>query len=145
MSRMREKGNSVSAESDDKVAGRIRQLVRDKGSSLEEYLDQMTLFLDPLVDGWKSDDLMLEMVLKEAGFQLDYHVERAEKVRAQNVFRVSDKNSSRPFYICLDCEVRLENLEPLEPTSETRMISRAGSVNDGTAANLATRCMQRLI
>ncbi len=44
----------------------------------EKYAKTMEMFLDPLVEGWKPQNVIAEVALKEAGFGLNCRVEEVE-------------------------------------------------------------------
>ena len=110
-----------------------------------EYARQMALFADALVEGWTPERVVAEVALKEAGFGLNYRTERAEAVKQQTVFRVVDDEREQHFYICLDDQLRLETLRPLELQREDLFVCRGKALDDEAAANLALQCRLRTI
>jgi adenine-specific DNA-methyltransferase len=137
----------------------------------EKYAKTMEMFLDPLVEGWKPENVIAEVALKEAGFGLNCRVEEVEpqmnadgrrlgsepktktsvgvnwRVSAGTpaVFRVTDPDKEQFFYICLDDKVRLEDVKFLNLTRDMLFVCRDVALDDETAANLALQCRLRTI
>jgi len=122
----------------------------------EKYAKTMEMFLDPLVEGWRPENVIAEVALKEAGFGLNCRVEevnrqgRQEDAKKKNragtkVFRVTDEDKEQFFYICLDDKVRLDDLKPLNLTRDMLFVCRDVALDDETAANLALQCRLRTI
>jgi len=133
----------------------------------EKYAKTMEMFLDPLVKGWKPEDVIAEVALKEAGFGLNCRVElvqpqmntdehrldsaakdakrKQKNGKGPKVFKVTDPDKEQFFYTCLDDEVRLEDLKPLNLTRDVLFVCRDVALDDETAANLALQCRLRTI
>jgi adenine-specific DNA-methyltransferase len=111
----------------------------------EAYAEQMELFNDPLVDGWLAQDVVCEVALKEAGFGLNYKIEKVTAVNGQNVQRVSDPEKDQHFFICLDVRLELAYLKLLGLTPQDLFVCRASALDDETAANLALQCRLKVI
>ena len=110
----------------------------------ESYAKQMELHADPLVDGWKAEDVLWEVATKE-GFGLGSHIERLEKVNECTAYRVTDADRGQSFVICLDDKVELGALNPLDLNSVDLFICRDSAVTDEAAANLALQCRLKTI
>lgn len=111
----------------------------------DSYAEQMQLFNDPLVEKWTSEGLVTEIALKEAGFGLNFHIEKVSSVKKQKVMLVKDSDRNQEFYICLDSEFKHENIQGLELTSDMLFVCRAIALSNEDAANLANRCQLRTI
>lgn len=111
------------------------------GSAL---VNQMELFTDPLVDGWKPEDVIAEMTIRE-GLSLTSTIEQAAEVVEATVYRVNDPAKAQSFAICLDDKLRLESLAPLDLTRDDLFICRDIALDDETAANLALQCRLKVI
>lgn len=110
----------------------------------EAYARQMALHADPLVDGWKAEDVIWEVALKE-GFGLGSRIERLEGVKDCALYRVTDPDKDQYFIICLEDTVELDALKPLELGSEDLFICRDSAITDEAAANLALQCRLKTI
>jgi adenine-specific DNA-methyltransferase len=112
---------------------------------VEGYRKQIELFSDSLVNGWKIENVIAEIVLKEAGFSLNYSIEKIEPLDKQKVFRITDPNSMQVFYSCLDNKIELKNLKFLGLKHDDVFICRASALDDTTSANLALQCRLKVI
>ena len=111
----------------------------------DSYAQQLALFVDLLVEGWTPQAVIAEVALKEAGFGLNYRVERAAIVPEHVVFQVSDPERDQAFWICLDDCLALENLRPLFLTPDDLFVCRDVALDDEAAANLALQCRLKTI
>jgi adenine-specific DNA-methyltransferase len=113
-------------------------------SDPEAYTDQMGLFTDPLVEGWRPMDVLWEVAIKE-GYRLDSRVKPVPEVTGQTVYRVSDPDDESSFLICLDDRLELARLRPLGLTRDTLFVCRDVALDDDAAANLALQCRLKTI
>ncbi len=112
--------------------------------TMEKWTEQMDLFVDPLVDGWKPESVIYEVAVKE-GFSLNMQIERLKGKSTANVYRVSDPDKEQSFYICLDDEVSLLKMSGLKLTKDDLFICRDKALTDEGAANLALQCRLKTI
>jgi adenine-specific DNA-methyltransferase len=104
----------------------------------ELYVGQMELFTDTLIDGWKVDDLVWEIAIKE-GFPLASLMERVAAGR-QEVIKVSEPESGQYFYVYLDDKVNAKLAVTLKLNEDDLLVCRDSALDDTTAANLALQC-----
>lgn len=105
---------------------------------------QMEAFNDPLIQGWKPENLLYEIAIKE-GFSLNIQAEHIEKVKGQEVHRVTDPDREQFFYLCLDDKLNIENLSSLKIKQDDLFICRDVALDDTAAANLALQCRLKTI
>ncbi|MCG2769262.1 MAG: site-specific DNA-methyltransferase [Chloroflexota bacterium] len=110
----------------------------------DAYAQQMDLFTDPLVDGWSAEDVIYEVALKE-GYGLNCRIEPVPSVEGNTVQQVSDPDKEQSFYICLDRDILLSSLTPLNLDKEDVFICRDVALDDEAAANLALQCRLKTI
>ena len=110
----------------------------------DAYAQQMGLFTDPLLDGWSAEDIIYEVVLKE-GYGLNCRIEPVPSVEGNTVQQVSDPDKEQSFYICLDSDILLSSLTPLNLDKEDVFICRDVALDDEAAANLALQCRLKTI
>ena len=110
----------------------------------QAYTTQLSLLGDPLADGWKIENVIYEVAVKE-GFGLNCRIEKIENAKPKSIYRVSDPDKEQSFYICLDEHVHLDALKPLELTREKIFICRDRALDDDAAANLALQCRLKTI
>lgn len=110
-------------------------------SPAEDYEKQMQMFIeDPLADGWTVENVIADLVLKEAHYGLGYHVENVDTVSGQTVKKVVDSERGQHFYICLDEKISLGALVALNLQESDHFIFRDSAVDDTAVANLALTC-----
>lgn len=107
----------------------------------EAYLAQMGMFNDPLIEGWKVEDVIFEVALKE-GFKLTCKVEKLDS-EENTIYRVSEGEDS--FFICLDDSVGSGLVEQLGLNKDTVFVCRDVALSDEQAANLALQCKLKTI
>jgi adenine-specific DNA-methyltransferase len=110
----------------------------------DAYSTQLELHVDPLVDGWKAEDVAWEVALKE-GWGLDSRIESVTTVSDCAVHRVTSADGTRSFLICLNDRLSLEALRPLGLKQEDLFICRDCALTDESAANLALQCRLKTI
>ena len=108
----------------------------------EAYLDQLDAFADTLEPGWKPEDVVWEVALRE-GLGLAAAVERL--VGDGATFRVSDAERGRAFTICLDDDVPADAARALRLGRDDLFICRATALDDTLAANLALQCRLKVL
>jgi len=109
------------------------------GGSPDAYATQVGMFADSLVDGWKPENVIYEVAIKE-GYGLNCRVESVASVKKNTVYLVTDPDKEQSFYICLDGKVRLDALKPLELKRDNLFVCRDRALDDDAAANLALQC-----
>lgn len=78
------------------------------------------LFTDPLVEGWKSENVIYELALKE-GCGLNV---RFEESAVKGVQLVTDPDEGQSFYIILAGKIALKDLRPLDLKKDDLFICR---------------------
>jgi adenine-specific DNA-methyltransferase len=110
----------------------------------DAYVKEMELFLDPLLPGWKPEDVLWEVAVKE-GFGLNSWLEKEKPVNGITVWRVTDPDKGQSFRLCLDDKVKLPALKKLGLRKDDLFICRDNALDDETAANLALQCRLKTI
>jgi len=110
----------------------------------DAYAQQMGLFTDPLVDGWLAENVIYEVALKE-GYGPNCRIEPVASVEENTVHQVTDTDKEQSFYICLDSDILLSSLTPLNLEKEDAFICRDVALDDEAAANLALQCRLKTI
>jgi adenine-specific DNA-methyltransferase len=116
----------------------------NEAASLEEYVKQMKLATDPLIEGWKVEHVIWEIAIKE-GYALTSSVELSKGVKSNKVYRVTDIAKEQFFLICLDNKIDLTLPVALNLTKDDLFICRDSALNDSLAANLALQCRLKTI
>lgn len=110
----------------------------------DAYIEQMQLAVDPLVPGWKIEDVVWEVALKE-GYALASRVEPVANAAGNNVFRVADADKEQSFLVCLDDAINAELPAALGLAADDLFICRDAALDDTLAANLALQCRLKTI
>jgi adenine-specific DNA-methyltransferase len=105
------------------------------------YARQAEMFTDPLVEGWRPENVLYEVALKE-GYGLNVLV---EETAVKSVQRVTDPDKGQSFYITLAIKIALKNLRALELKKDDLFICRDSALDDEAAANLALQCRLKAI
>jgi adenine-specific DNA-methyltransferase len=110
----------------------------------EAYIRQLEFQKDPLIEGWKPQDVIWEVALRE-GFGLDAQVVPVAGLEALAVWRVTDPAKEQSFFLCLADRIDLAALRPLNLGKEDLFICRDAALDDEAAANLALQCRLKTI
>jgi len=116
----------------------------DEKDSLS-YTRQMELFSDPLSgQSWIPENVIYEIAIKE-GYGLNIIIADVKVIKENTIYRVIDPDKDQSLYICLDSELHLESLKPLELSGDDLFICRDAALDDTSAANLALQCRLKTI
>jgi adenine-specific DNA-methyltransferase len=110
----------------------------------ESYAADMEEQLDPLVDGWKKENVIYEVAIKE-GYPLTCRIEREKTYKDNEIWRVTDPEKEQMFLICLDDKIRTSTIRSLGLTKDDLFVCRDIALDDTGAANLALQCNLKTI
>ena len=110
----------------------------------DRYTKQMRLHIEPLVRGWKLDNVIWEVAVKE-GYSLASRIGKVPGLKMATIFQVTDPEKGQSFRICLDDKIKLGDLKPLGLKKEELFICRDVALDDEAAANLALQCRLKTI
>ncbi len=103
------------------------------------YAKQMEMLADPLITGWKEEDVLYEVALKE-GYGLNIVREQLSSIS-----RVSDPDKGQYFYLSLAEKIKLKDVKALNLKKDDLFICRDIALDDETAANLSLQCRLKTI
>jgi adenine-specific DNA-methyltransferase len=109
----------------------------------DAYAEQLDAFADTLVDGWKPENVIWEVALRE-GYALTSEIEKREE-GGQTFWRVTDPEREQTFHICLDDKLTMDAVGKLGLTRESLFICRDKALDDSLAANLALQCRLKVL
>ena len=113
------------------------------GISAAGYLQQLSLFEDPLVEGWSEVGVLAELALRE-GLGLCARWERREIASNLIAWRISACRKSRSLVACLAPELRPHHVRALVAAlalgSRDHCVCRDSALNDPAATALARAC-----
>ena len=108
------------------------------------YIQEMALFNDPLLDNWRAEDIIYDIVIKE-GYSLNCCIEPLQDICTNTVYKVTDMDKGQAFTVCLDDTIELGLSKELNFDKQDLFICRDVSLNDEMAANLALQCRLKTI
>jgi adenine-specific DNA-methyltransferase len=122
----------------------IQQWSHDEERDPEAYSQKLALFNDPLVGGWKPENVIWEVALRE-GFGLKTQFALRDLGNGNTVYDVIDPDSEQKFMICLDDKIPIDLSKHCELTLEDLFVCRDVALDDSAAANLALQCRLKTI
>jgi adenine-specific DNA-methyltransferase len=125
-------------------ASNIRRWTGVEDKTPEGYFKQMEAFADTLVLGWKAEDVIWEVALRE-GFPLTASVTAIAEGAPPKCWRVTDADSGRAFTICLADTIDLAAVKPLGLVKDDLFVCRDTALDDTVAANLALQCNLKVL
>jgi len=84
----------------------------------------MKPFADPLLPGWKPDDVIWEVAIKE-GYGLSSKVEAESKANGKTVYRVTDSDKGQSLRICLADKLTPAMVKKLNLNKDDPFVCRA--------------------
>ncbi|HEX5398361.1 MAG TPA: DNA methyltransferase, partial [Verrucomicrobiae bacterium] len=126
------------------TSSNFKPWVNEPDATPENLAKAMELFNDPLADGWKLENVIYEVAVKE-GFSLALRVENISAVKANKIFQVTDAEKGQSFRICLDEALQPATVKELALAKNDLFICRDVAMDDKTAANLALQCRLKTI
>ena len=121
----------------------IRRWTGIEAKDAEAYVEQLDAFADTLVSGWKPENVIWEVALRE-GYALTSELARYE-VDGLNVWRVTDPQREQSFHICLSDKLGTEVVRTLGLTRDDLFVCRDTALDDTLAANLALQCRLKVL
>jgi adenine-specific DNA-methyltransferase len=111
----------------------------------DEYVAQLEVFRDTLVPGWKPENVIWEVALRE-GFSLTTRIEKMPAMKAQNTFwRVTDPEREQHFIVNLDDGIDAKAVAAFGLSKDDLFVCRDTALDDTQAANLALQCRLKVI
>lgn len=126
------------------TSSNIRRWTGVEDKTADGYIKQMEAFADTLVPGWKAENVIWEVALRE-GFPLTASVTAVSEGAPPMCWRVTDADSGRAFTICLADHIDLEAIKPLGLTKDDLFVCRDTALDDTVAANLALQCRLKVL
>ncbi len=110
----------------------------------QKYIAQLENAIDALCDGWRVEDVLYEIALKE-GYPLDSTLEEVAGLQTNTVFQIVAPDGMQTFHVCLDEELAETDIERLRLSKDSVFICRDIALTDTLAANLALQCRLKTI
>lgn len=109
----------------------------------DTYANQLDAFADTLVEGWKPENVIWEVALRE-GYSLTSRVEPLGETAA-STWRVTDPEREQHFTICLADKLTLGTAAALKLSQDDLFVCRDTALDDSLAANLALQCRLKVL
>lgn len=115
-----------------------------EGDDLAELETLFSRYETPLVDGWRAENLLTEVIL-QLGFPLDSRVEPLPEFSANAVVRVSSDFHAHRLYACFDAAVAQATIDALALGTDDLFVCLDSALTDEAKARLADTCNLRTI
>lgn len=110
----------------------------------DAYGKQLEAFADTLVPGWKAEDVIWEVALRE-GYSLTATIAKLDALKGGSFWRVADPEKDQSFIITLDDWLTIEAVSALGLGKDDLFVCRDTALDDTLAANLALQCRLKVI
>lgn len=98
--------------------------------------------LVPLVEGWKSENVLTEIILKQ-GFALDCTKEKVDSFKKNTIWKITDSadavSKKIKLYVCLDNSIEEETIKNLTLNDDEKFICLDAAIDDSAYARLADK------
>lgn len=114
------------------------------GTNLKELESKLDLFETPLVDNWKPENLLTEILLLE-GFPLDSKIEKLKEHKKNTVNHVSSEFCEHHLLVCLDPKIEQETVQHLKFEENDVFVCLDSALSDQDKMRLADVCKLKTI
>ena len=96
----------------------------------------------PLVNGWKAENVLTEIILKQ-GFALDCTKEKVDSFKKNTIWKITDSadavSKKIKLYVCLDNFIEEETIKNLTLNDDEKFICLDAAIDDSAYARLADK------
>ena len=115
-----------------------------EGQSVADLEKQFDLFATPLVNGWKTENLLYEILLLE-GFPLDSKIELLKEYKKNKVKEVSSDFCEHKLLVCLDKKIENETIASLKLVDGNIFVCLDNAINDQDKVRLSDKGLIKTI
>ena len=115
-----------------------------EGKSVADLEKQFDLFSTPLVNGWKPENLLYEILLLE-GFPLNSKVELLKEYKKNKVQEVSSDFCEHKLLVCLDKKIENETIVGLKLIVGNIFVCLDNAINDQDKVRLSDKGLIKTI
>ncbi|HOL29580.1 MAG TPA: site-specific DNA-methyltransferase [Paludibacteraceae bacterium] len=115
-----------------------------EGTDYKELELKFEEFTTPLVDGWKEDNLLTEIILME-GFPLDSSIEEVKTIKTNTIKQVTSGFHEHRLLVCLDKKIAPETINELKLTGDDVFICLDSAITDEDKVHLSDKGMIKTI
>jgi adenine-specific DNA-methyltransferase len=108
---------------------------------LETLFDQAET---PLVEGWKDEDLLTEIILQQ-GFPLDSKIMPQSDFKQNKVRLIESEACTHRLFVCLDSKIKEDTIKHLELRAEDIFVCLDSALADQAKMRLADVCRLSII
>lgn len=109
-----------------------------KKETLHEIISSLDEMVSPLVKGWKDENILEEIKLRQ-GFALDCCVEEVNEVSSNKVWHLTDPDRPITLYVCLDEKIDPRTVDSLNIGKDDKFICLNSAIDDTTYARLVDK------
>lgn len=113
----------------------------EDSTQVQTLFDQFEI---PLIDGWQTDNLLIEVML-QLGFPLDSQIELISDFTDNALQRITSDFHSHSLYTCFDKTLSDSTIEALSLGTEDIFVCLDSALTDQTKARLSDVCNLRTI
>jgi len=113
----------------------------DSVAELETLFDRIEI---PLVDGWKPENVLAEVLLLQ-GFPLDSAITAEAGFKHNRIQRVESDAIGHRLFVCLDDRIADATIGQLQLASEDVFVCLDSALSDEAKLRLGDRCTLRVI
>jgi len=110
-------------------------------SQLEMQFEEYT---SPLVENWKPENLLTEIILME-GFPLDSSIEEVKEIKTNKIKQVSSGFHEHRLLVCLDSKIAYATIQSLKLSGDDVFICLDNAITDQDKVQLADKGMIKTI
>ena len=96
----------------------------------------------PLVQGWKAENVLTEIILKQ-GFALDCTKEKVDSFKKNTIWKITDSadavSKKIKLYVCLDNSIEEETIKNFTLNDDEKFICLDAAIDDSAYARLADK------
>lgn len=115
-----------------------------EGESIEELETLFDRIETPLIDGWKPEHVLTEVMLLQ-GFPLDSTVTTEEDFTQNVIERVESEAVGHRLFVCLDTAIADATIEQIAFDTHDVFVCLDSALTDEAKLRLADRCTLRVI
>lgn len=115
-----------------------------QGTDLKQLEMQFGEFASPLVENWKEENLLSEIILME-GFPLDSTIEEMKTIKTNKIKQVTSGFHEHRLLICLDKKIAYATIQSLKLSGDDVFICLDSAITDQDKVQLADKGMIKTI
>lgn len=117
---------------------KFRPIKGQNKDTLYELFTSLETMVDPLIEGWKTENVLEEIKLRQ-GFALDCKVELVKEFSSNQIWHLVDPDRPITLYVCLDKKIDQRTVDSLNIGKDDKFICLNSAIDDTTYARLADK------